>query len=320
MFCQTILKHYWPNSQCYSNIKEFDARPYRGKVDVLTGGFPCQPFSTAGKRRGTEDDRYLWPEMLRVIRQIQPRWIIGENVFGLINWNEGLVFEQVLLDLEAEGYEVAPLLLPAAGVNAPHQRYRIWIIGYNAQYATKGQEKADTDPGGIGRGSAGIGHVAPKRRNGRKRQHTDSLCTAELEEANPHSNGDGLDGQHCKNEKHPSETGKYAQCHVKPLDNNVANTNSKRLHLETKVRELARRRFKLDSSVNYWKDWPTQSPLCSGDDGLPSELDGIAFSKWREQSVKMYGNAIVPQVAVQIFSAIGQYESNAANGRNDLPP
>lgn len=99
------------------------------KIDILTGGFPCQPFSHAGQRRGTADDRYLWPEMLRVIRLTRPTWIIGENVGGFVTWNEGMVLEQVCLELENEGYEVQPFIIPAAAVNAPHRRDRVWIIG-----------------------------------------------------------------------------------------------------------------------------------------------------------------------------------------------
>lgn len=98
------------------------------RVYLLTGGFPCQPFSVAGKRKGTEDNRYLWGEMFRVIHEFQPTWIIAENVRGLLTWSEGLVFEQVCLDLEAEGYEVQPFIIPACSVNAPHRRERIWFI------------------------------------------------------------------------------------------------------------------------------------------------------------------------------------------------
>jgi len=100
-------------------------------VDLLTGGFPCQPFSQAGKRRGTADDRYLWPEMLRVIRLTKPTWIIGENVGGFVTWNEGMVLEQVCLDLENEGYEVQPFIIPAVAVNAPHRRDRVWIVAHS---------------------------------------------------------------------------------------------------------------------------------------------------------------------------------------------
>lgn len=95
---------------------------------ILTGGFPCQPFSQAGRRRGTADDRYLWPAMLGSIKLIRPHWVIAENVAGLVTWSEGLVLEQVCSDLESEGYEVQPFIIPAVAVNAPHRRDRVWIV------------------------------------------------------------------------------------------------------------------------------------------------------------------------------------------------
>ena len=132
-FCQKVLKYHFPNSTLYENIRTTDFTIWRGRIDVLSGGFPCQPFSTAGKRKGTEDDRYLWPEMLRAIREISPRWVVGENVLGIVNWNGGMVFEQVCADMEAEGYEVQPYVLPACGVGAPHQRNRVWFVAKNTE-------------------------------------------------------------------------------------------------------------------------------------------------------------------------------------------
>jgi DNA (cytosine-5)-methyltransferase 1 len=128
VFCQKVLKKHWPGAKIYDDIRTITNE--EAGWELLTGGFPCQPFSQAGKRRGTEDDRYLWPEMLRVIQLTKPTWIIGENVRGFVTWNEGLVLEQVRLDLEAEGYEVQPLIIPACAVNAPHRRDRVWIIAH----------------------------------------------------------------------------------------------------------------------------------------------------------------------------------------------
>ena len=102
-FCRAVLNYYWPNAKSHADIRATDFRPYRGIVDLITGGFPCQPFSVAGKRKGTEDERHLWPEMLRAIREISPRWIVGENVLGLVTWSGGMVFEQVQADLEEIG-------------------------------------------------------------------------------------------------------------------------------------------------------------------------------------------------------------------------
>jgi len=132
-FGQKVLKYYWPKAITYNDITKTDFTIHRGTIDILTGGFPCQPYSSAGKRLGKEDSRHLWPEMLRTIREIQPTWVVGENVRGLTNWNGGLVFDEVQADLEAEGYEVTPFLLPACAVNAPHRRDRIWFVAFNSK-------------------------------------------------------------------------------------------------------------------------------------------------------------------------------------------
>lgn len=128
-YCQKVLAKHWPDVEIYSDIKELsgdDVVTKHGAIDIVCGGFPCQPFSCAGKQRGKEDDRYLWPEMFRIIQETKPTWVIGENVPGLIN----LGLEDCFLDLEAEGYEVQPLIIPACGVNAPHRRDRVWIMAH----------------------------------------------------------------------------------------------------------------------------------------------------------------------------------------------
>jgi len=130
-FCLKVLEKNFPKTKRYGDIKQFAAGEYMGAVDILTGGFPCQPYSQAGLRKGTEDDRHLWPEYLRIIREIQPGFVVGENVYGIINWSEGLVFEQVQTDLEAIGYEVQAVVLPACGINAPHKRDRVWFVAYS---------------------------------------------------------------------------------------------------------------------------------------------------------------------------------------------
>lgn len=137
-YCQKILSKNFPQVPIHEDIKTFDAATLRGTIDIITGGFPCQPYSVAGKRKGDKDDRHLWPEMLRVIREVQPPWIVGENVYGFVNWSRGMVFDQVCADLEDEGYEVAPVILPACAINAPHQRNRIWIIAYSESIRMEG--------------------------------------------------------------------------------------------------------------------------------------------------------------------------------------
>jgi DNA (cytosine-5)-methyltransferase 1 len=125
-YCQKVLHKHWPDVPIYPDIKQLRGEDI-GSVDIVCGGFPCQPFSCAGKQRGKEDDRYLWPEMFRVIQETKPAWVVGENVAGLIE----LGLEDCFFNLEAEGYEVQALIIPACGVGAPHRRNRVWIVGYS---------------------------------------------------------------------------------------------------------------------------------------------------------------------------------------------
>lgn len=127
-YCIKVLEKQFPNVVKYGNINEIKATKYRGHVDVVAGGFPCQPFSNAGLQQGAEDPRFLWPQMYRVIRECRPTWVIAENVLGLISNADGLVFEQVCTDLESEGYEVQPFVIPAAGKDSFQERKRVWII------------------------------------------------------------------------------------------------------------------------------------------------------------------------------------------------
>lgn len=128
-FCQTVLKHHFPNAIGYGDIKTVDFKPWAGKIDILTGGFPCQPFSASGKQLGNQDDRFLWPEMLRAVCEIKPKLVVAENVPNIINSGDGMVFESACADLENEGYQTIPLLLPAAGVEANHIRERLFLVG-----------------------------------------------------------------------------------------------------------------------------------------------------------------------------------------------
>ena len=131
-FSNLVLQKHWKGVKIYNNVKEITKERLEAdgieSPDIITGGFPCQPFSVAGKQKGTSDDRHLWPEMFRIIKAFKPRFVIGENVRGIINIQDGVVFETVCTDLESEGYEVQPFIIPAAGVGAPHRRERVWII------------------------------------------------------------------------------------------------------------------------------------------------------------------------------------------------
>lgn len=282
-FCQKILSYHFPGAQLHGDIKTTDFMGYNGQCDIITGGFPCQPFSAAGKRRGTADERYLWPEMLRVIDEVKPRWVIGENVRGLVNWDGGLVFDTVCSELENIGYEIQPFVIPACGVNAPHRRERIWFV-------------ANTRCNGLSRGPDEIGHG----QNTNDKERDLSIYTeqrpSEFWSANKGRSEIGNDN--AKNVFNASGVGRDA------LNNEHGNTQQ---------RQRKREFSPTNSTRNTWDGFPTQSPVCGGNDGVPDGLDGITFSKWRKESIKGYGNAIVPQVAYEIYKAIILYEHIGAN-------
>jgi DNA (cytosine-5)-methyltransferase 1 len=125
-YAQAVLRKHWPDVPIANDIHEMKGNEY-GTIDLITGGFPCQPYSVAGQRRGNNDDRALWPEMLRVIREARPRWVLGENVPGIVT----LALDGVLADLENEGYACEALCIPACGINARHRRERVWIVGHS---------------------------------------------------------------------------------------------------------------------------------------------------------------------------------------------
>ena len=142
-FAQKVLKKHWPNVPIYEDVRNVGVETigYRG-VDIITGGFPCQSVSVAGLQKATEDDRWLWPEMFRIIKEIRPTYVLGENVRNLVSIRDGVVFEQVCTDLESEGYETKTLILPASSQNAPHLRYRCFIIAVLANSKNIGLTKS----------------------------------------------------------------------------------------------------------------------------------------------------------------------------------
>lgn len=315
LFCNKVMNYHFPNSYQHEDIRTTDFTIWRGKLDLITGGFPCQPYSTAGKRKGKDDDRHLWPEMLRAIREIQPEWIVGENVRGLTNWNGGLVFDEVQSDLEAEGYEILPFLLPAAGVNAPHRRDRIWFIAYSvsnghqrangfgkdrcekgeAERAEQREERNEEDRewvrGNIGRIDAeGIiahtGCLTSNRRqtDGSEQSFNDGQNYGREETTNKPE-------RLCKEEINGN-----AKCFGLSFGNDEQNGRGAQSIIER------------SNGVTDWANFPTQPPVCNRNDGLSIGLANITFSKWRKESIKALGNAVVPQVVYQIFKAIEQWQ------------
>ncbi len=304
-FCQTVLKYHFPKAEGFGDITKTDFTKYANKIDILTGGFPCQPYSLAGKRKGKEDERHLWPEMLRAIREIRPTYVVGENVGGIVSWNGGLVFEEVHTDLEAEGYEVQAFILPACGKDAPHRRERVWFVAYsNNIRGSKSKESGEQQRGAEIRGSGkkfSNDGLAPdsssKRRDNRSNNRQER-----------HIQGDERIAEENKSERDGRKRRTWE------VSANASDTlceglrECERISSTGKGRKSDGHSTEFNSGTAQWENFPTQSPICGGNDGLPTELDGITFPKWRNESIMAYGNAIVPQVAFEIFKAIESME------------
>ena len=307
-FQRKVLEYWFPNSISYEDITKTDFSEWRERIDVLTGGFPCQPFSVAGKRKGAEDNRYLWGEMLRAIRQIQPTWVVGENVNGILSmvqpgketkmertdnlFDENFIYrkeqkftiEVICEDLERAGYSVQPIVIPACAVGAPHRRDRVWIIA---------RLNADTDCWRC----AGRGSQTCKREKTSKRasvfRNIERPC-GEQDVAN--SANAGTESLRRKRQDGFHEFG---------FTSNSNSTGFKRELLEQQAQVKSHRQnYRIDESD--FKDFPTQSPVCNRNDGLPFRVADltISFAKWRSKSIEALGNAWVPQVAFEIFKAI----------------
>lgn len=288
-FCRTILNYYWPNAKSYADIFEFDGLPWRGKVDIITAGFPCQPFSHAGKRKGTDDDRHIWPENLRIIKEVQPPFVLAENVPGLLTIERGLVFETVCADLENEGYEVTPFIIPACATGAVHRRDRIWIVGHhpdnherNARLSKIGLQKqirgSDSD--------RAYPHIEIIRK---RESEADFNGREEYKSFNRQSLRDGI----------ITGTDIIADTIDAGLQRNEQRQAFKQgARASRSITEC----FKNES----WIEAATR--LCGLDDGAAGRLDTEAISKpkWRTESLKAYGNAIYWPVAYEIFKAIEQ--------------
>ncbi len=295
-FCQRVLQYHFPNAKTYNDVKTFDGTEWRGRVDILTGGFPCQPYSSAGKRLGKDDERHLWPEMCRIISEVAPAYVVGENVRGLLNWNGGVVFEEVCADLEAMGYEVWTGILPAAGVGAPHRRDRIWWVAYHPDhYRTMRESQKDACQGGAQRLQERDA-VQRSDESGSLRVAANAESAIGKRTSDSRSRRDGF-ADNCGHRDAAN-----AQCDG--LEHGTQRGGTR------KSQGATRQRVAGHATSEGWAGFPTQPPVCGGDDGLPRKLDGVTFSKWRAESIKAYGNAIVPQVAYQIFQAIQTTHDN----------
>jgi len=326
-FNQRVLAKNFPRVPVHGDIREYKGQ--RHAADIICGGFPCQPFSTAGKRQGTDDSRYLWPEMLRVIREVQPAYVVGENVAGIYSMDDGRVFEQVCADLESENYSVQPLCIPACATGAPHRRDRWWFVAYandvlQRRHAdggivqrktseAKSQKQREERHELFGqRSGAGFGdgvkiEVAPNPSIEDDRRHTrEPESGQESQPRNSIEQGVTTDSE-------------SRGCPILPPSNKWAPAGSEYPFS--------------DAAILWGRSWiEVATLLCRMDDGLPSRLDskdrktiynavgylgreeterrtGLDLRKvedevQRAERLKSLGNAIVPQVAYQIFQAI----------------
>jgi DNA (cytosine-5)-methyltransferase 1 len=266
-FCQKVLNKHWPEVPIHDDITTFDGTKY-SNVFLLTGGFPCQPFSCAGKRRGKEDDRYLWPEMLRVISEVKPYWIIGENVAGFIDMG----LDDCISDLEREGYEVQAFIIPACAVNAPHRRDRVWIVGHY-----------------INSDSSGLLYGISKRKskgNGMETEIKRTDCHA------PNTKSE---------QTQPTESrGFYSESSSK--DSDAPDTSNQGLQggERRESHEQGQTTYGSTSKHNNAWDEPwleAAQRFCQLDDGLPRQVD-------RVNRLKALGNAVVPQIPFLIMTGI----------------
>lgn len=288
-FNRQVLNYYWPNADSHTNIKELDGTQYEGTIDIISGGFPCQPFSQAGKRKGKEDERHLWPEMLRIIREVKPTYVVGENVSGLLSWNEGMVFEEVHADLEDAGYEVQAFVLPACAKDAPHRRDRVWIVAHLPDARPESMRRKRKDPV--------HGHKPTSNSNTKKRDWCSRQSQSERKAT--------------KQRRHRVLRPTPRPCAFGSIANAKGKRRGKLRNTgKTKRPQAGHELFRKQYPIPDWDNFPTVSPIHIRDDGLSERLDGITLPKWRRQSIKAAGNAIVPQIAYEIFKAIEQTDES----------
>lgn len=310
-FCRKVLAKRFPNTTLYKDIKETKFGQYCGTVDIISGGFPCQPFSVAGKRAGTTDNRYLWGEMLRVVREVQPEWVIAENVRGLTNIANGSTFETVCNDLEVSGYKVQSFIIPALTVGAPHKRDRIWIIAHSDSNVTKHNTGEIQEPAKDNEGKT--------RQEDRERMWGKSGAEVNQSPLSA-TNSEGLryGGRGDGNNSNDRERFIYKdkQNNRNPI-RGKADTGNELVSSDptgTGSQRSNKREIQLNDNPGYcgrqsWAEkWIEAIARIYGmDDGLSGGMDGLNErykDRSRRQRIKTMGNSIVPQIAYQIFIAI----------------
>ena len=343
-FCNKVLKYHYPNAIRYGNIFEQDFREWRGRVDVLTAGFPCQVYSLAGKRLGDKDDRYLWPQVLRVIEEIRPTWFIGENVAGILSMvltgeevkvgsytdvcgesysihetRQVHAVEQIKRDLASIGYSLQPVVIPACAVGAPHRRDRVWFIATNTDGAglpeTRSEQRAAGIAGdGLQRDVANPNGYRFRIRENKQKHITE--CQGETNDRSCRKDGITSHSQRVRSDK-VHENLQPEQ----PDGKGITLVSSERFAADTESTGIKGERDKGQGKIQFnrrdlqsvrpsWQNFPTTEPaIRRGDDGISARLSGITFSRWRQESIKALGNSMVPQVVHEIFKAIESVDS-----------
>jgi len=277
-FCQKVLKKHWNDVPIIDDIRKIKGEDY-DSATIVSGGFPCQPFSVAGKRKGTDDDRYLWDETIRVVAECKPRWFIGENVDGLVNIQDGMVLRQVQDDLEKEGFQVQCLVIPASGVGAWHQRKRVWIIAHsehNGLYRSKGD--ATIKSSNQSEEWVSIGD---------DKNVSDTECLGFSERSS-------IRGLHKKESNDSDKFSDKSKTGTKK--GNVSDSDKQRTQIQIKGKQPS---IKVSGSTEQKSWWQTQSELCGVPNGVSYELHSD-----RTNRIKALGNSIVPQIAEQLFKSI----------------
>ena len=281
-YCRKVLNKHWPAVPCHGDITTIDWRDIPA-VDLVCGGFPCQPFSVAGKRAGTADNRYLWPEVVRCLDTLRPTWFLGENVPGLIN----LALDQVCTDLEGLGYQVWPVCLPACAVDAPHIRQRVWIVGHASGNRWRGRARFGTGTAGEvrdtgeGESEQSVAHAGSTgRRSGTEsrseRQETTprSQDVADAIQLQRHGWGDGVSWW----AREPLETLQDARRNGRQEDG---------LSIPESCVGGVAARLSARMDGDRLSVWPSE----------PAEIPRVATGvKHRVDRLKGLGNAVVPQV------------------------